>query len=222
VAVPAYRSSSVTNASASSYTLTKPTGLAVGDFMVIASESNAATGDGTAPTGWTPQGSIQNPAGTQHFEVWTKLADSTDVAGTSFTVTYSSAVNRALSLYAISGASQTAPVNKITSATIAAGTSHAAPSVTPDVAETLIVCCFGAAVANATASSSALTNLATTQRNAVSETIGSTTGPNAGVASGTKTVTWSASGDGVAFTLAIAPPPPPFIVEAGMIPMSGA
>lgn len=67
-------------ASAASVTLTKPTGLAVGDLMIgcIAAEAQSLT----TPSGWTAQ---ENNDDYMAAAIFTKVADSSDVAASNFT-----------------------------------------------------------------------------------------------------------------------------------------
>lgn len=75
---------------ASSITVTKPTGLAVGDLMIFATTWNDATDTASQMTGWTQE--VANYGGTQKIDIQYKVADSGDVAASNFTVGFSGTV----------------------------------------------------------------------------------------------------------------------------------
>lgn len=76
-------------ASSASITITKPTGLAVGDLMIGRIYGNISTDTPTAPSGWT-QLVVQNISGRRNI-VYHKIANAGDVAATNFTWSWSGA-----------------------------------------------------------------------------------------------------------------------------------
>jgi hypothetical protein len=82
-----YESISTNTSDTPGITITKPSGLAVGDEMVA---GITVAGDGsptiTAPAGWTTQ-NTDTLSTRARFSVFTKLADSADVAASNFTFT---------------------------------------------------------------------------------------------------------------------------------------
>jgi len=76
---------------ASSITVTKPTGLAVGDLMIFATTWNDATDTASQMTGWTQE--VANYGGSQKIDIQYKVADSGDVAASNFTVGFSGTVS---------------------------------------------------------------------------------------------------------------------------------
>lgn len=145
----AYRSSSTTNiatrdGAAWSVTITKPSGLTAGDYMVaiIGTSSNTSVQD---VSGWTTLGSQLNGADTR-LTVYGKTADSSDASATDFTFAVHSGNGGANDgmggcLIAISG---TQPVT--TTSFIDFGTSNGASAthtytggITPTVADSILI-----------------------------------------------------------------------------------
>lgn len=100
VVPPTIESKSSANVDASSMAITKPTGLAVGELMVafIHSES-IVTG---APSGWTDEENSYE-SGYPAIRMYSKVADSTDVAASTFTWTFGSSFDNWGSIFRISG-----------------------------------------------------------------------------------------------------------------------
>lgn len=97
--------STATNTNASSIVVTKPTGLTVGDLMVafIAFSHLGSSGQNiNLPSGWTGvQGVNQNRV---VFSAFYKVADSSDVAASNFTFTFTTTVEQSSgSIHRISG-----------------------------------------------------------------------------------------------------------------------
>ena len=92
-------SESETYAVTTSVTVTKPTGLAVGDLMVAQCSCIANTPTSfTPPTGWTTLSTVT--AGEARQQIFYKIADSSDVAASDFSFTGTSEL-RAVGIYAI-------------------------------------------------------------------------------------------------------------------------
>jgi len=90
IAVASLQENGVT--SNTSLTITKPTGLSVGDALVATIYSYDTNGSSTTintPTGWEATQNIENSAAadTQRMAVFVKIADSGDVAASNFTFT---------------------------------------------------------------------------------------------------------------------------------------
>jgi hypothetical protein len=94
MAFPAYRSSSTINTqtSGSSFVLTKPAGLAVGDYMLVGLRYyDTTSGSITAPAGWN---TLYSDGTTQHAaRYFDKIADASDVAASDFTFPITTAVD---------------------------------------------------------------------------------------------------------------------------------
>ncbi len=68
--------------------MTKPAGLAVGDWLVAyVFTTNGSSHSIPTPSGWTGQGQVNVPDALRRYAVFTKVADSTDVAASNFTFT---------------------------------------------------------------------------------------------------------------------------------------
>lgn len=108
MAVAVQSSSTTAWASSSSIVLTKPTGLAVGDLMIV----HIGVGSGTVTTlaGWTLVNTTTLTAETTKSYVFSKIADSTDVAASNFTFSYSGTLTGAGAILRIDGHSAGAPV----------------------------------------------------------------------------------------------------------------
>lgn len=77
-----------TATSSSSLVLTKPTGLAVGDLLVEYQQTtDGSTTSFNTPAGWTLRGIVNMSDSLRGYGVYTKVADSADVAASNFTFT---------------------------------------------------------------------------------------------------------------------------------------
>jgi len=79
-----------TSTNSTTVVVTKPTGLAVGDWLVAGVVVNRDSGSNqtlSTPSGWTRQEDWQFSAGVAVFAVFIKQADSADVAASNFTFT---------------------------------------------------------------------------------------------------------------------------------------
>lgn len=147
--------STKTFAAGQSMVITKPTGLAVGDLMIAhcssISPSNSNPADYNTPTGWT---SVNTTSSTNSslthsnmLRIFSKVADSSDVAASDFTFTISGGSNRNLggAIYRISGFGPTTPVPTSNAASNSGTNDHdTSPltlnaTVTPSRASSLIM-----------------------------------------------------------------------------------
>ena len=116
-------------ASASSFSLTKPTGLAVGDLMIatgVTSDDSTTTYSFNTPTGWTAIASKSHSSAAQRRQwigsFW-KIADSADVAASAFSFTATGTARvLGMSCYRISGAHPTTPIENSATGTTGVGT----------------------------------------------------------------------------------------------------
>ena len=122
------------SASSSSVAVTKPTGLAVNDLMlaqVITRDSATGATTPNTPTGWT----IVYSDSTSSFGyiVFRKMADSADVAASTFTFSGSSGTNKVIaSMSKFSGVDLVTPINASSNAKTT-GTSLATATITPNI-----------------------------------------------------------------------------------------
>jgi hypothetical protein len=118
---------------------TKPTGLAVGDFISVMFYLGTAKTI-TAPSGWTQLGSAVAftgaAAGYQGYKFY-KIADGTEASTISFTFTGSTDHTGAIAAY--SGVDQTTPLDVTTTSAAGSSTSIDAPTLTPVTANVLLL-----------------------------------------------------------------------------------
>ena len=117
---------------------TKPTGLAVGDLMIVHIGGDFdLVGDITAPAGWTDLVEDVDGGGPYGHGAYYKVANSTDVAATDFTFDIGEGHQSVGAIYRISGAGATFVTdNDTTTAT----TSHTfTGGVTPEAASSLLL-----------------------------------------------------------------------------------
>jgi hypothetical protein len=91
---PTPRSSSAASNTGGNLAVTKPSGLASGDYMVAwhYADNDGSLSSMGAPSGWALQGSHAGVSGgPPYVKVWTKVADSADASAISFTFTDSAA-----------------------------------------------------------------------------------------------------------------------------------
>jgi hypothetical protein len=113
--------------------ITKPTGLAAGDLMVAVIASGRFTADISGPVGWA-EVTVSN--GSYALSVFSKLADASDAAASTFAFTQSLTGDIKGSLIRITGGVSTTPAASV-SATNA--TSIVAPSVTTTADNQLVI-----------------------------------------------------------------------------------
>lgn len=133
MAVAYQTSATATYGSASSMTIGKPAGLAVGDGLLVAFSihSQGAVVTGPVGGGWTKTLEF-TPTGTSpSFSLWEKVADAADVAGTGWTFTSTSSGRALGAAYRVTGQDATTVVEASSSnpSAGASSTSHTANSV---------------------------------------------------------------------------------------------
>lgn len=119
-----YQSKQVATGTTGPLVITKPTSLAVGDTMVAGICSNGGTGL-AAPAGWT------TIASTALLDTFYKVADSSDVAATNFTFTYSSTPTFCQGWIARLSGTATVPLDQVNTGTGAATGSVSISGITP-------------------------------------------------------------------------------------------
>ena len=110
---PAVRNTQFNTAtSGTSVTITKPTGLVAGDFLVAyLSFTAGGSGSITVPTGWTSQGVVNMDDDFRQYGVLTKIADAGDISASDFTFSISRSINTLIGqLVAIQNVPQTSTV----------------------------------------------------------------------------------------------------------------
>lgn len=102
-----------TSSADTSMVVTKPTGLAVGDLLLGIGQC-VTSRTISAPGGWTV---VANDSSTMRVYIWTKIADSSDVAASNFTFTASGSFSQAIvTLHRVSSPSTNTPTFSIGSA----------------------------------------------------------------------------------------------------------
>jgi MSHA biogenesis protein MshQ len=213
-AAVSYVSSSVpalSSSASSSITLTAPSPLVTGQFMVafISVNSTSQLNGGTLPAGWTTLLIDYNNSNVA-VGVFYRVATSADVAGTSsYTWTLNPSARVAGGILAFSGVSSvSAIVDSGKSDNTTASTSYTAPSVIPGVANTMLVALYGIGDGNGTTLSAPA---------AMSQAFGGSTGagPNgvqvgafygawaAATATGTRVSIGNSSTDSIGVSLAL-------------------
>ena len=148
MAVPVVQSyNSNTSAASASLTITKPTGLSVGDLLVAYITSISTSHSPQTPTNWSAQYAQQMINGNNNFyaSCFTKVADSADVAASNFTFTTSVAVGGiGGTLLRVSGV---APGNEIEGISVSNDTdgnttASFSTSSTPRMADSLLLAAF--------------------------------------------------------------------------------
>jgi hypothetical protein len=120
-------------------TISKPTGTVNGDFMVAAIAIQPYTATITPPSGWTLLRRTDTAGGTSNaLEIFTKAAGASEPA--SYTWTLGAFAHAAGGIQSFSGVDIAAgAVNVENGQSTGSGTSHDAPSITPTVANTMLV-----------------------------------------------------------------------------------
>jgi hypothetical protein len=93
-------------------TIVKPTGLAVGDLMLVHVRRIGYTTP-TFPTGWSSANLIASVQNTYGMQTFAKIADATDVGQTSFSFTYGAVAYVAALMVAYSGVDATTPIQQV-------------------------------------------------------------------------------------------------------------
>lgn len=135
------QSSASVGFAASSATITKPTGLAVGDLMiasVVAHTSSAGDVDMNTPSGWTLLAS--NNGGGSGNAMFAKIADSGDTAASNFVFTNGDSAFMAGSILRVTGANLVSLKSSVYDPTGGSGTTPSFGSnITPDFNGALLV-----------------------------------------------------------------------------------
>ena len=126
-------------ANSSNCIITKPSGLAVGDFM-LAHVVNKATSGTIAKAGWTIVGAQSNTASSRSA-LFYKFADAADVAASTFDFTLGTTGRNRGEIGAWLGVDTTTPINAVDQQINSAGTSIAVP--TPTVTDGCTVLIIG-------------------------------------------------------------------------------
>ena len=148
--IPALRSSP-----SSSITLTAPSPLATGDFMVafLSLNSSQQPDFASAPAGWTTVLNIDDGSSVG-VGVYYRVATSADVAGTStYTWNLTASARIAGGILVYRGVSSVSAIVASGSSVNASSTTYTAPSVTPGVTNTMMVALYGIGNGNGTTQS---------------------------------------------------------------------
>jgi hypothetical protein len=143
----ALRSTSTGTASVGNITVTKPSGVVDGDFLIAIAWSDDALVHPTAPAGWTAVGTAQSVSGVGVGKVWTQVAASEPA---SEVWTGSGSATSIVHVLACTGADTTgldAGPTWANSAT--ASTTRTAAAVSPAGADDLLIVSFASLVNNA-------------------------------------------------------------------------
>ena len=127
-------------ANSSNCVITKPAGLAVGDFMLAHVVNKATSGTITPPANWTIVGAQSNTA-SSCSALFYKFADAADVAASTFTFTLGTTGRNRGEMAAWLGVDTSNPINVADQQINAAGTSIAVP--TPTVTNGCLVLIVG-------------------------------------------------------------------------------
>ena len=129
--------------------ITKPAGLALGDFMLAHVVNKATSGTITPPANWTIIGAQSNTASSRSA-LFYKFADAADVAASTFTFTLGTTGRNRGEMAAWLGVDTSSPINVADQQINSAGTSIAVP--TPIVTDGCRVLVFGSNALGGTAS----------------------------------------------------------------------
>jgi len=128
--------------------ITKPAGLALGDFMLAHVVNKATSGTITPPANWTIIGAQSNTASSRSALFW-KVAVQADVDATTFTFTLGTTGRNRGEMMALTGVSTSAPIDVANQQINSAGTSIAVP--TPTVTDGCLFLAFGSNALGGTA-----------------------------------------------------------------------
>jgi MSHA biogenesis protein MshQ len=134
-----------------SITLTAPAGIVAGDVLLawMATSSSTQPDVATSPAGWTG-GATQDPANRYGVAFYYMVASSADVAGTTtYNWTLSTAAPVAATIMAFRGVQNASPILDYNYQVSSAGVSHVAPSVTPGMANSMLVALYAVDNGNA-------------------------------------------------------------------------
>jgi len=120
--------------------ITKPAGLALGDFMLAHVVNKATSGTIAPPANWTIIGAQSNTASSRSA-LFYKFADAADVAASTFTFTLGTSGRNRGEMMALLGVDTTSPIDVANQQINSAGTSIAVP--TPTVTDGRLFLAFG-------------------------------------------------------------------------------
>jgi len=127
------------NGTATTATVTKPTGAAVGDVLVAVVCADPSMP--SVPTGWTQAGT---GASNVPVYVWWKTVAADEPATYSFATTGASGYDIVIDVFALTGANTSAPISQIVFGGSGADvTPHIAPTVTPGAAGAMLFTAYG-------------------------------------------------------------------------------
>jgi hypothetical protein len=124
---------------ATSYNIAKPSGLAVGDLMILSVAIEGSTS--ASATGFTQ---ITSQANSSNFTlyVFRRIADAAAVSATNFTVSFGSSAKYSVGLARITGHNGTTPIGAFAGAT-GSGTAVTSPAITTTAANQLVLSFHG-------------------------------------------------------------------------------
>jgi MSHA biogenesis protein MshQ len=188
-------------APSSTLTINKPAGLAQNDVMIASITVGPSTATIAPPAGWALVRRMDNPNDTSNsLAVYSKLAGGSEPASYDWTISAGHA-GAAGGIQAFSGADLAIEVEN--GQNTGASTSHATPSVTTGLANTMLVTSHGVgAASNSWTPPSGMTEGVEAQGGTQGLVMSYALQPGAG-ASGAKSATSSASGSGNAHILAV-------------------
>ena len=129
-----------------SVTMTTPSGVVTGDVMIafVAQNTSGLPAVSAVPSGWT-QVLEQNDGSSIGAAVYYRVATTSDAPGTtSYTWTFQRSARSGGLIAAFSGVSTTSPVVASASQANGASGNYTAPSITPGVANTMLLALFAA------------------------------------------------------------------------------
>lgn len=201
-----------------SLTVNKPSSVVDGDVMVAAITIASNTITVTAPSGWTLRNTqTQGSASVSKLLTYYKVASS---EGANYTWSFSGSIAAVGGIVAFSGVDTASPIDVYGGQTTASSTSHATPSITTTVANTMLVSIHEFASSRNWTPPTGMTEVidqysaSSAGSGGVSLEMNYVTQVTAG-ATGTKTATASSNADrGATFILALKPPPQPPTITA--------
>jgi len=138
IAVASFSSAgSVDGSSDNAITITKPTGLAVGDLMVAVLGAFSASAEWTTPSNWDVI--YDTVAGTSAIGIYYKVADSADVAASNFTFNTSGNVEKTGGIYRITGHGPATYVTATGNQTNSTTSPFTFSGITPSYADSLFI-----------------------------------------------------------------------------------
>ncbi len=196
--------STTTVATASSLTLNGPVGLTTGDVMIATVSQAGATVNWTAPAGWT---TLLTSDGTRapRVVVWYRVATAADTASTSYTFTSSASAERGGGIMAFRGVDNSAPIAASAIQAKASAKNMATPSITPGVANSMLVAIWGFGDSNATVPAAMTASIPHGSSSANVNLMSAYEAVAASTATGTRTLTTADSVAGNAALLALKP-----------------